>query len=158
MHSLTLQPHSTISSRREARYCFLAMAKRGIHWLAPASALGALAAGLLLSVGHHLFYRSLHNTPVSEGSLFGFETSQQQINIAIGTALAFLTKACMVIAISIAFVQIFWLSVHSRHSEAVPTLERIDAVYAVLENAFEMFNIRSWCSHPVLMLAAGLAW
>lgn len=132
--------------------------KRGIHWLAPASATGALVAGLLLTVGHHLFYQSLHETPVCENAFFYRQVSQQQINIAIGTAFAFLAKACMVLAVSIAFVQIFWYATSQRTGDDFPTLERIDAVYSVLDNAIEMFNVKLWYNYPLLMLIAALAW
>lgn len=147
-----------LSSFRRTRGWSTTMAHGQIHWLAPASATGALVAALLLSTGHHLFYRSLHGTPVSEEAHFAFEISRQQINIAIGTAFAFLTKASMVVAISITFVQLFWYTVQARSAEAVPTLQRIDALYAVLDNGFEMFNFRSWLLNPLLMIVAGLAW
>ena len=115
-------------------------------------------AGLLFMVGHHLFYRSVQNTPVSDGDVFGFKISQQQANIAIGTAFAFLAKASLVVAVSIAFVQLFWHAVIARGNDTAPTLDRIDALHSVLDNAFEMFNIKTWISHPLLMLVAGLAW
>lgn len=87
-----------------------------------------------------------------------FEVSQQQANIAIGTAFAFLAKASLVFAISVAFVQLFWHAVSARRREFAPTVERVDALHSTLENAFEMFNFKSWWSHPLLMLVAGLTW
>lgn len=134
------------------------MTQTGVYWLAPASASGALLAGLLFMIGHHLFYQNLHGTPVSDNTLFDFDISQQQINIAVGTAFAFLAKACMVLAISTSFVQMFWRAISAQSREAAPTLERVDAVHSTLDNAFEMFNLRSWYAHPLLMLVAGLAW
>lgn len=131
---------------------------RKIHWLAPSTAVGSLTAGLLFMVGHHLFYKSIHNTPVSNGDVFGFEISQQQANIAIGTAFALLAKASLVVAVSVTTVQLFWHTILARGKNDVPTLERVDALHSVLDNAFEMFNVKSWISHPVLMLIAGLAW
>lgn len=43
----------------------------GIHWLAPASAIGGLVAAVFFTVGHHLFYQSVHGSPVSEKAFFG---------------------------------------------------------------------------------------
>lgn len=134
------------------------MVQHAVHWFAPTSSVGSLTAALAFMVAHHLFYRSLQGTSVSDDAPFGFEVSQQQVNIAIGTAFAFLAKACMVIAISVAFVQIFWHGINARSMDAAPTLERIDAVYTSMDNAFEMFNFRTWVAHPELMLVAGLAW
>lgn len=129
-----------------------------MHWSAPVSTLGSLVAGFVFILAHHLFYQSLNGTLVSDDAPFGFEISQQQVNVAVGTAFAFLAKACLVVAVSAAFVQIFWHTIRAQRMEAAPTLERIDAVYSTLDNAFEMLNVRSWYTHPVLMVVAGLAW
>ena len=98
------------------------MTQKGVHLFTPASACGALLASLLLMIWHHIFYRNLEHTAASNETLFDFEVSQQQINIAVSTAFAFLAKARMVIAISIAFVQVFWRAASARAMDAVPLL------------------------------------
>lgn len=134
------------------------MARQKVHWVAVTTTLGSLIAGLAFMLAHHLFYQSLHGNVVSDHPPFGFEVSQQQLNVAVGTAFAFLAKACLVIAISVAFVQIFWHAISAQCMEAAPTLERIDALHSALDNAFEMFNLRLWLMQPLLMTVAGLAW
>lgn len=134
------------------------MARHSIHWAAPASAVGSLAAGHLLITDHHLFYRSLHAKAVSDNGFLDFELSQQQVNIAVGTTFAFLARACMVLTVSIAFVQVFLHAVSKQSGGEMPTLQRIDSIYSLLGNAFKMCNLRSWYTYPLLMLVAGLAW
>ena len=75
---------------------------------------GSLIVGTLLALGHHLFYASLAFTEAPTGislSLAGVDVSRQQLNTAVGTPLAFLTKTFLEIAMSIAFVQVFWRAV-----------------------------------------------
>lgn len=59
----------------------------------------ALIAGLGFALGQHFFYVSLHGRKVPEGSygMVEFDTgvSKQQVNTAIGTALAFAVKSCL---------------------------------------------------------------
>lgn len=129
-----------------------------IHWFAPACATGALFAGVLFMLGHHLFYKSLDGLPISDSMVLGFDISEQQANIAIGTAMAFLAKSCLVVAVSTGFIQLFWYAVRVEETSAAPTLDRIDALHSTLDNAFQMFNVRSWCSRPALMVLAGLTW
>ena len=82
----THAPHKTTDERR-------------IHWFGLASMSAALIAGLGFALGQHFFYVSLHGRKVPEGSygMVEFDTgvSKQQVNTAIGTALAFAVKSCL---------------------------------------------------------------
>ena len=131
-----------------------------LHWLAPATMLGALITGILFAVGHHVFYQSLDKTPVSTNAftLFGSTISTQEANIAVGTALAFLVKASLGLAISIAFVQIFWQSARAHNGAQPPTLGQLDSAFCAMDNIFTMFNLRLWWKYPLLLLLALMAW
>jgi len=80
--------------------------------------LGSLLAGTAASVRHRLFYRSLngqatHSTPCD-----------QQVNIAIGTGLAFLVKSLLVMAVGTAYMQLFWKDIQVR-SENVAVVDSV---------------------------------
>jgi hypothetical protein len=105
-----------------------------IHLQAPTTVILALIAGTLFAVGHHIFYNSLDGQPAPNDnySILGSHVSTQQVNIAGGTALAFLVKACLVTAIGAAYAQLFWRAVLRRTPEV--TLERLDTTYLAVSN------------------------
>ena len=127
-----------------------------IHWLAPASMLGALAGGILFVGGHHLFYRHLEGSPVSTGSFFGSVVSKQEMTIAIGTAFAFLVKASLVISMSVAFAQLFWREATA--SGSFPTFASLDSIHSAFNNIFTLLDPRTWLRYPLLLLIATTAW
>ena len=113
-----------------------------IHWLAPASMLGGLAAGVLFAGGHHLFYSSLDGKPVTNGFLFGSSISKQETRVSIGLAFAFLVKACLVFSMSVAFVKLFWREAKAPNPRHVPTLARLDSLHFVFNNIFALVDVR----------------
>lgn len=62
----------------------------------------AFVAGLAFALGHHAFYDSLDGQPVAD-HLFN-----QQINLAVGQAFAFLVRASLVISVGASYWQVFW--------------------------------------------------
>ena len=137
---------------------------RSVHWLAPASMLTALFTGVLFASGHHLFYQHLHGTsvPISNRTLqtagSGISVQSQQFAIAIGTAFAFATKSCLVIAMSIAWVQCFWRALTTRSSARSLTLRNVNTAYAVVHNAFALFSPAGWRRFPSLFVLALVIW
>lgn len=131
-----------------------------IHWLAPANMLGGLIVGILFAVGHHSFYKSLAGTPVSQGYFLGTPVTSQQANTAIGTAFAFIVKACLIYSMSIAFVQLFWREAKACEgsTRAAPTLDRLDSMYSAFTDIVALFNAPLWCRYPLLLLLAVTAW
>lgn len=126
------------------------------HWLAPVSMLAALAGGVVLAGGHHLFYRHLEGRAASTGNVFGSSISMQQANIAIGTAFAFLVKSALVFAMSIAFAQLFWRE--ARHAVESPSLARLDSMYSAFDNIVGLCTIPLWLRYPLLVIVAAAAW
>lgn len=59
---------------------------------------GFLLLGGAVGLGHHYFYQSLNDTTTPNNF-------SQQMNIAYGTAFAFVAKACMVAAVVCAYTQ-----------------------------------------------------
>lgn len=73
--------------------------RRRIHWRAPTTIIAALLVALASAIGHHAFYSNLNDQLVnSDDRLF-----TQQVNIAIGTAFAFLFRASLVIAVGASY-------------------------------------------------------
>lgn len=118
--------------------------------------------GLLLALGHHLFYQSLNNQPTTQTNdyrFFGTHLQGQQLNIAIGTAFAFVIKATLVLAVSIAYYQIIWkyMKEKSEDNEA-PTLGRLDVAFSGLNDIISLFTAPVWFHYPLLFLMATTAW
>ena len=110
--------------------------KGHVHWIAPTSMLATFVTGTLLALGHHLFYQQLNGqqTPKDDYRVGSLHYSRQQLNIQIGAAFAFLVKAFLVIAISIAHAQVFWSSLSGSHQRRLPTLCKVGTAFSALGN------------------------
>ena len=109
---------------------------------------GALGFGVLFALGHHFYYHFLDGRAIDETRF------SQSISIGIGTALAFLVKACLVLAIGIAYVQLFW----RRLSASAVEIQEIDSLFAARANLTELFALHMWTRHSVLAFIAALSW
>jgi len=118
--------------------------------------ISALLAGVVFAVGHHLFYHGLAGHAVSDhyGKGFGSSVSAQEINIAIGTAFAFLVRACLVLAVSTAYIQAFWRAAKARQSEMNLTVAQLDAAFSALTNLLAFAKGPLWLRNPVLLCLA----
>jgi hypothetical protein len=79
----------------------------GVNWRKPAFMSSMLFCGFVLSIGHHLYYRSLNNTTAGN-------PAQQAWSIRFGTAFAFLVVACLHASTAVAFGQYVWTVVRRR--------------------------------------------
>ena len=122
--------------------------------------LGALLTGSTLAVGHHLFYQSLDGTAASANTylVLGASISYQELNIAVGTALAFLVKASLVFSVSISFIQLFWRGAKFSRPTRPITLARLDDLYSALGNMLTLCNVLLWWRFPLVLLPALVAW
>jgi uncharacterized membrane protein AbrB (regulator of aidB expression) len=130
----------------------------GIHWVAPATMLGALLAGITLALVHHAFFSTLAGAkaPSSEHSILGMQVSSQQLNSSIGTAFAFLVNACLTLAVSTAYVQLFWRA--AKNNETSKTIGQLDTISSGLSNVFSFWDVLTWRKYPILLLTAILSW
>ncbi|KAK4494842.1 hypothetical protein PRZ48_014198 [Zasmidium cellare] len=107
-----------------------------IHYLTPLTSLTSFLLGVALALTHHAFYSTLANTAVNASiyNLAGLRVSQQQVNTATGTTLAFLSRACFLVTLSSAYTQLFWFSVgrNGRKTE----VKTLDVLYGALENVW----------------------
>jgi hypothetical protein len=120
----------------------------GMHWQAPTTILLSYAASLAFAIGHHLFYSSLDQLSVDE-NLFN-----QQTNIAIGTAFAFLFRANLVLATCTAYWQVFWATALRN----TLTISSMDALAGVLGSLLDFASVKTFFRNPGLATLALLAW
>lgn len=106
------------------------------------------AASLVFAVGHHVFYASLNQSSVDE-NLFN-----QQTNIAIGTAFAFLFRANLVLATCTAYWQVFWATALRN----TITISSMDALAGVLGSLLDFASVKTFFRNPGLAVLALLAW
>ena len=111
----------------------------GIPWQAPATIVLSLTVGILLAIGHHLFYSSLHGREaVGNGyKILGADVSPQQLYVAIGTAFAFLVKAALITAVSTAYLQLLWRALLRA---AGSSLGDLDTAFSGLSNITSLFK------------------
>jgi len=120
----------------------------GVHWQAPTVILLSYTASLAFAIGHHVFYKSLDQLSVDE-DLFN-----QQTNIAIGTAFAFLFRANLVLATCTAYWQVFWATALRN----ALTISSMDALAGVLGSLLDFASVRTFFRNPGLAVLALLAW
>ena len=131
-----------------------------IHWLSPTVTLIATIAGIAFAIAHYVFYQSLSGTaaPTDNYTVLGSSIPRQQANTAICTALAFLVKSSLVLAVSISYVHVFWRIAKARTSRRPMTLAILDKRFSALGNPFLLVDFRVWWTAPLLLLLAVTAW
>ena len=134
------------------------MASGKIHWLAPTAMLVALVCAAFLALGHHYFYASLENRPTPAGSyhVVGRTISKQQLNIAVGSAFAFLVKASLAVAVATSYMQTFWRAM--KRMKNPPTLVELDCTFSALGNLMSLLKVKHWWRHPMLLLLVIIGW
>lgn len=108
---------------------------------------GSLAVGIVLAVGHDIFYRYLAGRRVDAILSQTWVTN-------IGTAFAFLFRMFLVISAGIAFVQLQWKTMKSQSFE----VEEVDNMSGMLEDIFSLLYARLWWKVPTLTIIAAISW
>ena len=127
-------------------------------WLTLGEILSSLVAALAFAMGHHAFYQNLSGQAASNNAyqVGAVKVTAQQLNIAVGTALAFLVKASLDNALSTAYVQLLWRAV--KRTAQDPTLADLDTIFSALSSALSLLKFSSWRHFPLLLLFAWLTW
>lgn len=86
--------------------------------------------GILLALGHHLYYASLNGTTAGSAS-------RQQWPIRFGTAFAYLVTSCLNAAVGLAFTQQLWRSVRQK-SFSIASLDKMFGITT------DPTSFRSW--------------
>lgn len=118
-----------------------------IHKLTPVLMTGSLFLGLLLAIGHHLYYHYLDGR-VIKGQ------NQQEWFLRVGTGIAFLARALLSAAVGFAYTQILWRTLRSKSV----TIEGVNSLFGVLHNAWDFTTWELWTAAPALAVVAIIAW
>lgn len=107
------------------------MASAEIGLRVPVIMFMTLISGLFIAVGQHLFYANLHGqeVPNQRWKASGIEVTSQQLNIALGTALAFIVKMCLVSAVSTSYTQAVWSAAKLCSRKQGMSIAELDAVF-----------------------------
>jgi hypothetical protein len=100
--------------------------------------------GVGFAIGHHVFYQSLA----------GREATDQLQMLRYGTVLAYLTKACLVTSVIIAYRQRMWYTFRSQPL----TVATIDGLFAAVEDLTAMLNWEAMTRAKIAMLLAAAIW
>ena len=118
--------------------------------------IACLVVGIAFAIGHHAFYRSLQSTEVRSAPYHfaGWQITPQQLNTAGGTAFAFTVKASLVLAISTAYVQLFFRAIAKSGHE----FASIDSWFSGLGDITSLFGTTTFWTQPLLAVVALTAW
>ncbi|KAM0080783.1 hypothetical protein ACKRZS_007050 [Fusarium odoratissimum] len=118
-----------------------------IHKLTPVLMTGSLFLGLLLAIGHHLYYHYLDGRIIKS-------QNQQEWFLRVGTGIAFLARALLSAAVGFAYTQILWRTLRSKSV----TIEGVNSLFGVLHNAWDFTTWELWTAAPALAVVATIAW
>ncbi|KAL5619769.1 hypothetical protein FOVSG1_001991 [Fusarium oxysporum f. sp. vasinfectum] len=118
-----------------------------IHKLTPVLMTGSLFLGLLLAIGHHLYYHYLNGRIIKS-------QNQQEWFLRVGTGIAFLARALLSAAVGFAYTQILWRTLRSKSV----TIEGVNSLFGVLHNAWDFTTWELWTAAPALAVVAIIAW
>lgn len=120
---------------------------------------GSLAAAVTLAVGHHAFYSHLAGQHPSDPyspswGFFSLGITPQQLNLATGSAFAFIVKAFLGLAVSTAHDQAVWQRIRK-----VPTSTAvIDGMFGARSSLLDALSLRNWRTSFLTMGLALLYW
>ncbi|KAF4501988.1 hypothetical protein FAGAP_1779 [Fusarium agapanthi] len=118
-----------------------------VHKLTPALMTGSLFLGLVLAIGHHLYYHYLDGRVIKS-------QNQQEWFLRVGTGIAFLARALLSAAVGFAYTQILWRTLRSKSV----TIEGVNSLFGVLHNAWDFTTWELWTAAPALAVVAIIAW
>lgn len=118
--------------------------------------LSSVVVALCIAIEHDLFYRALDGRPVSSRSfkIAGWTTSTQQMNIAAGTAFAFLFSTALTIANSLAYMQLFFQVVR----RMTCNLEKLEHLFSGLNDLTSFVQAATYYKCWLLTSVALIAW
>ena len=120
------------------------------YWKVPVLMALSLTGGAGIALAQHFFYRHL-NGRATDGS----ETSlSQELNIGLGTGMAYLAKTFLLLGVSLAYTQLFWRRI--RHQGL--RIRDIDSLFGSMTNALVLIQFRLWIKYLGLMIVTALAW
>ncbi|KAJ6490936.1 hypothetical protein C8R45DRAFT_1213114 [Mycena sanguinolenta] len=114
----------------------------------------AWISALALASGHHAFYASLDNHPVTSGTTASLLVHSQAGASAIGTAFAFLVSSLLAVSAGTAFLQCAWRAVRQRAF----SISGLNAMWSSPTNMFAFLSLDFWRTARGIVVISGLAW
>ncbi|KAF7371441.1 hypothetical protein MSAN_00781100 [Mycena sanguinolenta] len=116
----------------------------------------AWISALALASGHHAFYASLDNHPVTSGSgtTALLLVHSQAGASAIGTTFAFLVSSLLAVSAGTAFLQCAWRVVRTRAF----SISGLNAMWSSPTNVFAFLSLDFWRTAQGVVVISGLAW
>ncbi|KAF4983372.1 hypothetical protein FZEAL_1224 [Fusarium zealandicum] len=114
------------------------------EWKPAWSMYGLLVAGIAFAIGHHFYYQGLHDQVADD----------QQGKLRYGAALAFLSKACFLNAVVLAFRQRVLMMIRRR----MLSLSTLDSLFAASEDLTALLNWEAWMNAKFAMFLTIFIW
>ncbi|USP81522.1 hypothetical protein yc1106_08796 [Curvularia clavata] len=132
---------------------------RPVQWrislYTPIAMVSLFVSGLLVAVGHHLFYSRFNGTRVRGPKEDGASEYISQVwIIRYGTAFAFVTKTLLAGSIVVAYKQHMWINLRHKAN----SVSTIDAVFAATHDFLAFLSPSFWTRAKIPALLALIAW
>ncbi|CAF3437830.1 unnamed protein product [Fusarium graminearum] len=101
-------------------------------------------SGIAFAIGHHFYYEALHNKVAND----------QQGKLRYGALLAFLSKACFLNAVVLAFRQRVLMMIRRK----MLTLATLDSLFAASEDLTALLNWEAWVNAKFAMALTIFIW
>lgn len=111
----------------------------------PLLMVGPFTLAIVCATAHHLFSTHLNGQTVASATL------TQQVNIAAGTAFAYLVRALLVFAAGIAYAQLLWHLLLKPDTRLL--VSSIDSLSSLLTSLVELFRTTATWRYPSLVLS-----
>jgi hypothetical protein len=122
----------------------------GKYWKVPVLMVLSLTSGAGIALAQHFFYSHLNGRETD-----GSQTSlSQELNIGLGTGMAYLAKTFLLVGVSLAYTQLFWRKIQH---QGLP-IRDIDSLFGSMTNACVLIQFRLWIKYLGLMIVTALAW
>lgn len=116
----------------------------------PTSMVALFISGILVAIGHHLFYSRFHGNPVENST----ELESQTWIIRYGTAFAFVAKTLLAGAVVIAYKQHMWINLRRKGN----TISTIDAMFAATHDFIAFLSPSLFLRAKIPALMALVTW
>jgi hypothetical protein len=120
----------------------------------PVSMILLFLSGILVAVGHHLFYLRFDLQYVHSPDDGSYKYLSQTWIIRYGTAFAFVAKTLLAGSVVVAYKQVKWISLRHKAN----SISTIDAVFAATHDLLAFLSPSFWLKAKIPALVALVAW
>jgi hypothetical protein len=128
--------------------------QRQISLYTPVSMVSLFLSGILVAVGHHLFYSRFDRSFVHEVNKMDSKYLSQEWIIRYGTAFAFVAKTLLAGSVMVAYRQHMWITLQHKDNR----LSTVDAVFAAPHDLLALLSPSMFLKAKIATSMALLAW